>query len=167
MMGLPTPRALKAWARIMAQGLPKRRPGRPPRFGSRAWFIRNQASLDLPDSRNAGLPVSGNPVHDESSGEQPALRVFSSCISIATRNSGESCQINASEAACGTAASCLAGVFSTLLTAPDFSCARVVAPHISPADGISPIPHIVDESHPDKPQKKRAMGPVTSQQKPT
>jgi len=156
MMGLPTPRALKAWARIMAQGLPKRRPGRPSKFGTRAWIAQRQMSLNLPDSGNPSLP------HPESV-KMAGSGVFSSCISLV--NAGETCEQSAFRGACGIAASSQEGAFFTPFQTPFFLAARVVAPHISPVDGISPLPHIVDESHPDKPQKNRAMGPSTSQQK--
>ena len=112
MMGLATPQGLKSWAKAMK---PPGRPGRPPKFGSQAWARRHQLPLaltsNLPDPRNAGF----------ASASRPGL--FSTAV----------------QATFGTAESGLNGAFFALNPAPHFSCARVVAPHISAMGCTNPL----------------------------
>lgn len=145
MMGIATKRGLQRWARIMRSAVPPRPVGRPPKYGSRAWLLQRQAALDLPDPRNAGFP------HPESV-KIAGSGVFSSSTTVET---------NAVFTTSGTAGSGENRVFSTLLADPHFSCARVVAPHISPTGGNFPLSGSANETQPEQPQKMRAMGPAT------
>jgi hypothetical protein len=125
-------------------------------------LLQRQAALDLPDPRNAGFPHLVRPVADVSRLVESSTGVFSS--GLLAIDDGEACHFDAISATCGIAASGGNGgngVFSTLLTTPNFSCARVVAPHISPTGGNFPLSGSANETQPEQPQKMRAMGPAS------